>query len=390
MLGPPKSRDGFHIGIVCARRSHYDTVGHIVDEFWDGNHFGRSGGDPNIYSVGRIGDRPVVIVLLSLDGKVNSATAVTSLRASYPRLELVLVTGICGGVPGPHAGEELLLGDVVISKALVQHDFGRQYPDKFEVKKKLDDCLGRPAKNIRNFVAQLQANRIRTEVEDRASFYLKDLQKCAKETLRGADYHYPGADSDRLYPPAYIHRHHSDCEQCAEGSAEICDKSRELPCCEIGCDDRELVQRHRLDARRSLERAGDIDEAQAPYIFVGHLGSGDIVFNSGEERDRLAQAHDLIAFETEGAGLWDEFPCIVVKGVCNYADSHKNKEWQDFAAATAAAVSKALIEEYPKTDGQDDEIRVGSDAPVFHADVSKCNIVTGFTSSGGTQVINFG
>ncbi|EWY90091.1 hypothetical protein FOYG_07710 [Fusarium oxysporum NRRL 32931] len=390
MFGPPKSRDGFHIGIICAHSSHYNTVSYIVDEFWNGSSFGRSRSDPNIYSIGRIGDHPVVIVLLSLNGKVNSAGAVASLRTSYPRLELVLVTGICGGVPDPHSGEELLLGDVVISKALVQHDFGRQYPDKFEVKNKLDDCLGRPAKNIRNFVAQLQTNRIRTEVEDRASVHLKELQKRAKETLRGADYRYPGADSDRLFPPAYIHRHRSGCEECVEGTGEVCDKSRELPCSEMGCDDRELVQRHRLDARRNLEIAGDIDEVQAPYIFVGHLGSGDIVFNSGEERDRLAQAHDLIAFETEGAGLWDEFPCIIVKGVCNYADSHKNKEWQRFAAATAAAVSKALIEEYPKTDGQDDESRVGSDAPVFHADVSKCNIITGFQSSGGTQVINFG
>ncbi|KAI1009085.1 hypothetical protein LB504_003130 [Fusarium proliferatum] len=390
MFGPPKSRDGFHIGIVCARSSHYDTVSHIVDEFWDGSSFRRSRRDPNSYSVGRIGDHPVVIVLLSLDGKVNSAAAVANFRASYPRLELVLVIGICGGVPGPHAGEELLLGDVVISKALVQHDFGRQYPDRFEIKNKLDDCLGRPARNIRNFVAQLQTNRIRTEVEDKASVHLRELQKRAKETFRDADYRYPGADSDRLFPPAYVHRHKSGCGECVAGTAEVCNRSRELPCCEMGCDNGEMVQRHRLNARRILERAGDIEEAQAPYIFVGHLGSGYIVFNSGEERDRLAQAHDLIAFETEGAGLWDEFPCIIVKGVCNYADSHKNKEWQNFAAATAAAVSKALIKEYPRTDGQDNETRVSSDAPVFHADVSKCNIITGFTSSGGTQVINFG
>ncbi|WKT45088.1 Nucleoside phosphorylase domain [Fusarium oxysporum f. sp. vasinfectum] len=202
MFGPPKSRDGFHIGIVCAQPSHYNTVSHIVDEFWNGSNFGRSRRDPNIYSIGRIGDHPVVIVLLSQNGKVNSAGAVASLRTSYPRLELVLVTGICGGVPGPHPGEELLLGDVVVSKALVQHDFGRQYPDRFEVKNKLDDCLGRPAKNIRNFVAQLQANRIRTEVEDRASVHLKELQKRAKETLRGADYRYPGAESDHTVQAA--------------------------------------------------------------------------------------------------------------------------------------------------------------------------------------------
>jgi nucleoside phosphorylase len=63
---------------------------------------------------------------------------------------------------------------------------------------------------------------------------------------------------------------------------------------------------------------------------------------SAEERDRIAKIDDIIAFEIEAGGVWEEVPCIIVKGVCDYADSHKNKKWQDFAAATAAAVMKAL------------------------------------------------
>ncbi|KAK1948697.1 hypothetical protein LY78DRAFT_595338 [Colletotrichum sublineola] len=67
---------------------------------------------------------------------------------------------------------------------------------------------------------------------------------------------------------------------------------------------------------------------------------------SGEHRDRVAQEHGIIAFEIEGAGVWEEMPCIIVKGVCDYADSHKNKLWQDFAAAMAASATKALIKRY--------------------------------------------
>ncbi|PTD01267.1 hypothetical protein FCULG_00012945 [Fusarium culmorum] len=48
---------------------------------------------------------------------------------------------------------------------------------------------------------------------------------------------------------------------------------------------------------------------------------------------------------------WDEVPCIVVKGICDYADSHKNKAWQDFAAATAAAVARAILGQYAADDG---------------------------------------
>lgn len=74
---------------------------------------------------------------------------------------------------------------------------------------------------------------------------------------------------------------------------------------------------------------------------------------SGEDRDRISAEHGVIAFEMEGAGAWDEVPCIVVKGICDYSDSHKNKAWQDYAAATAAAVGRALLERYIRDDGDE-------------------------------------
>jgi nucleoside phosphorylase len=71
---------------------------------------------------------------------------------------------------------------------------------------------------------------------------------------------------------------------------------------------------------------------------------------SGRHRDGIAQEHGIIAFEMEGAGIWEEVPCIVVKGVCDYADSHKNKKWQNYAAATGASAAKAILERYAPTD----------------------------------------
>ena len=66
---------------------------------------------------------------------------------------------------------------------------------------------------------------------------------------------------------------------------------------------------------------------------------------SGQHRDKSAAQHNLIAFGMEASGTWDSLPCLVIKGVCDYADSHKNKDWQHYAAATAAAGMKALLEE---------------------------------------------
>ncbi|RKK08319.1 hypothetical protein BFJ65_g16979 [Fusarium oxysporum f. sp. cepae] len=67
---------------------------------------------------------------------------------------------------------------------------------------------------------------------------------------------------------------------------------------------------------------------------------------SAEHRDRIAQAEGAIAFEMEGAGLWRELPCIVVKGVADYADNKKTKPFQDNAATVATATSKAILERY--------------------------------------------
>ncbi|KAH7123387.1 hypothetical protein B0J13DRAFT_566539 [Dactylonectria estremocensis] len=47
----------------------------------------------------------------------------------------------------------------------------------------------------------------------------------------------------------------------------------------------------------------------------------------------------------EAAGVMNTFPCLVIRGICDYADSYKSKEWQEYAAATAAAFAKLLLDE---------------------------------------------
>jgi hypothetical protein len=64
---------------------------------------------------------------------------------------------------------------------------------------------------------------------------------------------------------------------------------------------------------------------------------------SGEHRDKIAGMDGVIGFEMEGAGVWDNLPCVIIKGVCDYADSHKDKAWQKYAAATAASCVKAFL-----------------------------------------------
>lgn len=341
-MAPPASRSDFEIAIVCALPLEYDAVSHLVDEYYNHN-YGRAAGDPNMYTNGRVGVFNVVIVLLSGMGKVKAASATASLRSSYPKLELVLVTGICGGVPETGSGKELVLGDVVISNTVVQYDLGRRYPNEFETKNTLNDSLGRPALHIQNLVVTLKTSRGLQLLEQQAAFHLEKLQSQQSNGYETTHYEYPGVENDHLYPNSYLHRHYftESCRECNGGLGAICNGSRKLSCRELGCDVQQRVPRKRLQNNERL---------RVPRVFVGRLGSGDTVLKSGQDRDRIAKEHDLIAFEMEGAGAWDEIPCIIVKGICDYADSHKNKNWQQFAAATAASVAKALVEKYPRTD----------------------------------------
>ncbi|KAK4247891.1 hypothetical protein C7999DRAFT_31702 [Corynascus novoguineensis] len=288
----PSCREDFQIAIVCALPLEYDAVSLLFDGFWDddGEQYGRAGGDTNHYTTGRIGKHDVVLALLPNMGKAAAAGVAASFRSSYPNLKVILLVGICGGVP--NAGtDELLLGDVVVSTTILQHDFGRLYHDGLVPKDTADDSLGRPNKDIRGFVAI-----VKTEI--------------GKERVR---------------------------QSAARHLAS---------CAELGCDEGQLVRRNRLERKRNLEP----EAAQSPEIFVGRVASGDAVMKSSEHRDWIAREHNVIAFEMEGAGVWDEVPCIVIKGVCDYADSHKSKVWQPFAAATAAAVAKAMLERYTPTD----------------------------------------
>lgn len=81
-----------------------------------------------------------------------------------------------------------------------------------------------------------------------------------------------------------------------------------------------------------------------PRLFFGNIASSDCVLNDGLTRDGYSQSFGrVLCFETEAVGLIRSFPCVVVRGICDYADSHRNKWWQPYAAATASACAKELL-----------------------------------------------
>ena len=106
-----------------------------------------------------------------------------------------------------------------------------------------------------------------------------------------------------------------------------------MSCQQLKCHKGELVRRTRLT------------QPYNPVVHYGLVASGDTVMKSGGDRDYIAARDDVIVFEMEGTGVRENFPGrLVIKGICDYADSHKNKRWQSYAAATAAAAMKGFLE----------------------------------------------
>ena len=346
----PKNRSDFEIAIICALRLEADAVEALFDKFWDddGDIYGKAPGDTNAYTTGVIGRHNVVLAIMPGIGKRNAAAVAANFRSSFGGIRLALVVGICGGVPCGIDEEEILLGDVIVSDGLIQYDFGRQLPDGFVRKDTLNDNLGRQNSEIRAFLARLKGRRGWMRLKEKTFRYLTALRM----ELGAENARYPGISEDKLFEANYRHKHHDSsiciiCAKCETKEDKVCEAALDSLCSELNCSKNKLVSRRRL--LNAVEGRDNTEELK-PVIHYGLIASGDIVMKSGEHRDEIALREKVIAFEMEGAGVCDNFPCVVIKGVCDYADSHKNKKWQGYAAATAAACMKASLEAWISTD----------------------------------------
>ncbi|KAF3908883.1 hypothetical protein AA313_de0203916 [Arthrobotrys entomopaga] len=327
-------RDGIEVAIICA----LPLEAHAAKALFEGSNedledtnIGKAATDTNIYTAGRIGSHNVVIVHMPGMGKIPAATVAENLKQSFTKIKLALLIGICGGVPEQEQAPNLTLGDVIIGKEVVHYDFGRQHENGFKRKNKPEDGLGWQPREIRAFIKKLESGK--PALEKKAAEYLPNVLKfCGLRDTSGLQ--------DSLYLNDYWH-FHKDRNNCSAGQRcdngeEICDTALNSSCEQLKCDKDELVR--------------PSDPKPNPNIHFGAMASGDTVMKSATIRDTIAKEERVIGFDMEAAGVWDYLPCVVIKGVCDYADSHKNKTWQVYAAATAAACTKAALGEWNQKD----------------------------------------
>ncbi|KAE8310817.1 violaceus kinesin [Aspergillus transmontanensis] len=267
----------------------------------------------NAYTLGKVQDHNIVLTCLpaGIYGTTSATAVVSHLQSTFPNLRYGILVGIGGGVPGKRI--DIRLGDVVVSKptgssgGVIQYDFGKAIKGgHFQS----IGMLNQPPMVFLTAISQLEANYIRNKVGP-------ILDKVAEVFSRNPDmenaFSRPSI-GDRLFRSTYDH------------------PSSESSC--ITCDPTEEIKR--------LPRP-----SKEPHIHYGTIASGNRVIKDGRERDTIAQEFDTLCFEMEAAGIMNHLPCLVVRGICDYCDSHKNKEWQGYAALVAAIYAKSLLSAIP-------------------------------------------
>ncbi|KAK9438543.1 Pfs, NACHT and Ankyrin domain protein [Metarhizium brunneum] len=118
----------------------------------------------------------------------------------------------------------------------------------------------------------------------------------------------------------------------------------------VPCFLQEMLEKNPKMDRRSKQNPGythqGIDNDRLFKALCEHVPGPDC--RSCDTADE-----DCICFEMEAAGLMNHFPCLVIRGICDYADSHKNDRWQRYASATAAAYAKELLAYVPAAEVQE-------------------------------------
>ncbi|KAF2996051.1 hypothetical protein E8E13_003282 [Curvularia kusanoi] len=266
----------------------------------------------------------------------SSATFVAAqMIRTFPNIQFCLMVGIGGGVPGTNG--KIRLGDVVVSQptdtfgGVVQYDMGKTTVDGFV----RTGALNSPPEVLLNAIVTVQANELLEE-----SSLLKYAAK-----LEGTRFDRSRTGDDVLFDAAYDHEDPNDrtCDACNTDKVDNTRKSRQLG--------------------KEIE------------VHYGTIASGNRVMKNALERDKASrQLGGVLCFEMEAAGLMNTSKCLVIRGICDYSDSHKNDGWQLYAAGIAAAYAKEVLSVINPIEVADMQIALNGTKPHVELQTTRANL----------------
>ncbi|KAL4984109.1 hypothetical protein BDW68DRAFT_180949 [Aspergillus falconensis] len=301
---PKKGRsiDDYTVGWICALQEEYESACRMLDEEFDELEVGVS--DDNLYTFGRIGAHYMAIGCLpaGVYGTNSAARVARDMVRSFPCLRFALMVGIAGGLPT--ADDDVRLGDVVVSMpcgssgGVVQYDMGKRLTGGYF---EPTGHLNAPPAKLLAVLRVLRRRYNDPKQHDRIAEHMHRMDDML-------DYRRPS--NDQLYLTDYPHQAGRNCTLC---------------------DSKYLVPRP--DRRGRLVT-----------VHYGTIASGNSLIKDAALRDEFANSEMRpLCFEMEAAGLMNNLPCLVIRGICDYADSHKNDVWHKYAALAAAAYGRELL-----------------------------------------------
>lgn len=288
------------IGIITALPREYEAVtkilknprvdrgrepGKLDRDYYHGVIRSDSGGEHN--------------VVLALIGKGNNAAAVraTILLNQYSSIDSIFMVGVAAGVPDSQESLHVRLGDIVVCDefGVIQTDMVKEYTGRTEY-----NPPPRPP-------AQAWLTR--------ADLYLAALPNKPRYW----------SYLDSILVELGISRPHR---------APL----RDSPW---------------ISGRKaSKQPTRPLGQRMMPKVHRGRIASANMVLNTKRIRDKLKDLFKIRAFEMESSGIAEAAWAsgkgyFVVRGICDFANDDKNKTWQPYAAAAAAAFTRDLIETMP-------------------------------------------
>ncbi|KAK6332989.1 hypothetical protein TWF718_010815 [Orbilia javanica] len=300
----------YKIGWICALPLEFTAAIAVLEATHP--DLPRNESDTNAYKFGRVGHYNIIVAGLpsGVYGLCSATTVATNLRRSFPSVANCLVVGIGGGAP-LLPKNDIRLGDVVVSHptpghgGVIQYDYGKTVQSgKFEQ-------TGVVNKPPDIFLAAI--TKLKSEYPPLGTKCLGHAVSHVLESGRVPRSFFPPeamGDCDKLFKESYDH----------PPDHEACDF----------CDPEMVVDRvHR--------------PSNGPEIHYGLIASANQVMKHGLTRDRLSKEKNILCFEMEAAGVMNSLPSLVIRGICDYSDSHKNKRWQLYAALVAAVYARELL-----------------------------------------------
>ncbi|KAF2198209.1 pfs domain-containing protein [Delitschia confertaspora ATCC 74209] len=271
--------------------------------------------DENTYICGVINGHAIVVATCPQGetGNVNAGRLSGSLFKTFPNIRMAVLVGIGGGIPRlinpKDPFKNIHLGDIVVGwpgdgqPACVYYDRGRSKANgQFEIVGRMKN----PDWRITNALSILASDHEmgRTKFGDQ----LARLQAHSK-------FAHPGLESDKLFEAEYHHigEYGSNCAKC---------------------DENKLVQ-----------RPSRTEEDKSKLVFhQGRIATGNSVIQDGQLRDQISErCGEALCIEMEAAGVDVNRQCLVIRGISDYADTHKNDTWRPYAAGKAAAFTRELL-----------------------------------------------